>query len=141
MRVDARRVLAQAEELRDVERRRLRALVDADEAIAHDLHADDYQLITPGGRTLSKDQYLGDIATRAIDYRIFEPASAIAVQIFGDAGVVRYQARIDIRFASGGSDGGLFWHTDIYRRVDRRWQAVWSQATRIPTETTGAAGG
>jgi hypothetical protein len=122
------------EELRDVERRRLRALVDADIAAARHVHAHDYQLITPGGATFSGDEYLDDITSGAIDYRVFEPASDIAVKVFSDAGVVRYKARIDIRFSSGGRDGGLFWHTDIYRHADGRWQAVWSQATRIPAE-------
>jgi hypothetical protein len=116
----------------EVERRRLRALVDADHATALELHAPDYQLITPGGATYSRDEYLGDIASGAIDYRVFEPASEVAVKLFADAGVVRYQARIDIRFGTGGADGGLFWHTDVYRRTDGRWQAVWSQATEIP---------
>ena len=122
------------EELRDVERRRLRALVDEDIAAARHLHAPDYQLITPGGAAFTRDEYLADIASGAIDYRVFEPASDIEVKVFSDAGVVRYKARIDIRFSSGGRDGGLFWHTDIYRHADGRWQAVWSQATRIPAE-------
>ena len=34
--------------LRDIERRRLRALLQADMDTAAALHADDYQLITPG---------------------------------------------------------------------------------------------
>jgi hypothetical protein len=118
-------------ELLATERRRLKALVDADDAVAREMHADDYQLITPSGKTYSKDEYLSDIASGVIRYRVFEPESDVAVQIFGDAGAVRYHARIDIRFASGGRDGGLFWHTDMYRRTDGRWQAVWSQATRI----------
>jgi hypothetical protein len=120
-----------ATELRLVERRRLQALVDADNVTARQLHADDYQLITPGGAALTKSQYLDDIASGALDYRVFEPASVIAVQMFGDAGVVRYHARIKVQFGSGGNDSGLFWHTDIYRRTADGWQAVWSQATRI----------
>jgi hypothetical protein len=36
---------------------------------------------------------------------------------------------------NGGNDHGLFWHTDIYERHNRRWQAVWSQATRIAERT------
>jgi hypothetical protein len=119
-----------ADELRAVERRRLRALVEADDVTARALHASDYQLITPGAATYSRDEYLGDIASGALDYHVFEPASEIAVQLFGDAGAVRYQARIDIRFGSG-REAGLFWHTDLYRRTNGSWQAVWSQATRI----------
>ncbi|HET9457103.1 MAG TPA: nuclear transport factor 2 family protein [Candidatus Limnocylindrales bacterium] len=126
-----------AADLRATERRRLRALVEGDLAVAHELHADDYQLVTPGGGTMSKDAYLGDIASGVIEYRVFEPASEVAVQVFGDGGAVRYQARIDIRFASGGHDLALVWHTDLYRWTDGRWQAVWSQATRIPTRDAG----
>jgi hypothetical protein len=63
---------------------------------------------------------------------VFEPASDIAVRLYENAAAVRYQARIDIRF-SGQRDSGVFWHTDIYEKRDGRWQAVWSQATRIPT--------
>ena len=125
-----------AAELRDTERRRLQALVDGDDDIARELHAADYQLITPGGATYSKGEYLGAIADHVLDYRVFEAASDVSVQLFGDGGAVRYQARIDIRFASGGSDSGLFWHTDMYRCSGGRWQAVWSQATRIPVDAT-----
>ena len=40
--------------LRDLEERRLGALVAADIETARGLHADDYELVTPGGATLSK---------------------------------------------------------------------------------------
>jgi Domain of unknown function (DUF4440) len=42
------------EMFRELERTRLEALVRADMAVAEALHADDYQLITPGGAALSK---------------------------------------------------------------------------------------
>ena len=120
---------ALAAELRSVEHRRLRALVDRDVDTAAALHADDYQLITPSGRVYSKADYLGDIASGALDYQVFEAASEIGVRVFADAGAVRYQARIG--FDPDGSDAALYWHTDLYRRADGRWQAVWSQATKI----------
>lgn len=125
------RNLDRAAELRKVEQRRLRALVDADQPTMRQLHADDYELVTPGGATFSKDQYLMDIASGALDYRVFQAESEVAVQLFEDAGAVRYRARIAVEFGSGGNDSGLFWHTDIYRRTADGWQAVWSQATRV----------
>ena len=82
------------------------------------------------GRTLSKDEYLAGVESGELDYQVFEAASPVAVRIFHEAGVVRYQARIEIAF-SGQFDSGLFWYTDFYERRDGRWQAVWSQATRI----------
>jgi hypothetical protein len=118
-------------ELRDIERRRLAALIHADAAESHDLHAEAYQLITPGGASLSKDEYLGQVADGSLAYRRFEPNGEIAVHLLGpSAAALRYQVTIDAVFP-GGHDVDRFWHTDIYERRDGRWQAVWSQATRI----------
>jgi len=117
--------------LRETERRRLRALVEGDIEIAKALHADDYQLITPGGASLSKEEYVGGVASGRLEYRVFEAASEMIVRVFDAVGVIRYQARIEI-LVSGRLDTGLFWHTDVYERGHGDWQAVWSQATRIP---------
>jgi hypothetical protein len=65
-----------------------------------------------------------------LDYHVFEAVSDVAVRVFREVGIVRYQARIDMA-VSGQADRGLFWPTDIYEWRDGRWQAVWSQATRI----------
>jgi hypothetical protein len=117
--------------IRATERERLRALVDADMEVAARLHADDVQLINPPGGTLSKDEYLGGIASGALDYLVFEPASEIRVRLYGKAAVIRYQSHLQI--AVDGQDLGLgnVWHTDVYELRDGRWQAVWSQATSI----------
>ena len=105
--------------------------MEPDIARARALHAPDYQLITPGAAVLSRDEYLGQIESGVLDYVVFEPASAIAVLLLGPGAAVRYQARIEVRFP-GGLDRGRIWHTDIYAERDGRWQAVWSQATRVP---------
>jgi hypothetical protein len=47
---------------------------------------------------------------------------------------VRYRCHIEVRGASGETDFGTFWHTDIYEQRAGHWQAVWSQATRIPPD-------
>ena len=119
-----------ADVLRAVEQRRLRALVDGDMTVAEQLHADDYELVTPGGRTLSKRDYLDGIAGGVLDYSAFEPASDIAVLAGVDVVCLRYQALIDITFGEGEHDRGLFWHTDIWADRGNGWQAVWSHATR-----------
>ena len=46
--------LQQTEHLREIARRRQRALVDGDLALARTLHADDFQLVTPIGSMLSR---------------------------------------------------------------------------------------
>jgi hypothetical protein len=104
------------EELRAVERERLRSLVDADLEVARRLHADDFQLINPLGGTLSKDEYLGQIASGDIDYLEWEPEE-VAVRQYGDIAVIRYRARLQI-VVRGFPDApsGTFWHTDLYEK-------------------------
>ena len=113
-----------------VERERLRALVDRDLDVAEALHADDYQLVTPAGRALSKREYLDAVAAGELDYVVFEAVSEPMVRAFEEVVIIRYRARIEVDFA-GGPDAGIFWHTDVYERRGDDWQAVWSQATRI----------
>jgi hypothetical protein len=116
--------------LRETEHRRLRSLLEGDMATAGALHADDYQLITPRGYALSKQEYLGSIASGEFRYLMFEAVSEIAVRGGGGFALLRYQARISVQ------DIGLVepftcWHTDSYELRTGGWQAVWSQATAI----------
>jgi hypothetical protein len=119
-----------AEMLRDLERRRLRSLVDVNLDVAGGLHANDYQLVTPRGHALSKDEYLGSIASGELNYKIFEPASDIAVRGNDTIAIRRYRARIAFH-DQGPTEPFECWHTDCYELRDGHWQAVWSQATAI----------
>lgn len=116
--------------LREVERERLRSLVAPDLSVAERLHANDYELITPGGGAMSKRGYLDSIAAGDLDYSVFEPISEIRVRLYESAAILRYRVRIEI-LVSGQQDAGNFWHNDAYELRDDRWQAPWSQATRI----------
>lgn len=123
-------------ELRALEARRLEALVAGEVAAAEDLHADDYELITPGGVTYTKRRYLDGIASGDLNYQVFEAVAPPRVRVVGDTAILRYQVRIDIGFGPGLHDAGHFWHTDYWERRDGRWQAVWSQATAINSGTS-----
>jgi ketosteroid isomerase-like protein len=116
--------------IRQLERERLRALVSADMDRAADLHAEDFQLINPAGRAYTKAEYLGDIASGEIDYRVWEPGE-IAVLLQSDVAIVRYQAEMEICLAGKLRPRQRLWHTDTYVLRDGRWQVVWSHATRI----------
>jgi hypothetical protein len=119
------------DQVRAVERERLRSLVEADVKSADRLHADDFQLINPLGGTLSKTQYLGLVASGEIDYLEWEPEE-IDVKLYGDAAVIRYRARLKIVVKGlPNAPSGRFWHMDLYEKRNGRWQAVWSQATQI----------
>ena len=117
--------------IRTVEYERLRSLVQADLAVADRLHADDFQLVHPGGGVLTKEQYLSGIASGYLHYRAWEPDSDIAVRLYGDATVIRYRSQLHM--SVGGADGELrhYWPTDSYEKRDGRWQVVWSQATLV----------
>ena len=124
-------LLAAEAGLRATERERLRALVAADLEVANRLHADDFQLVNPRGGVLSKEQYLGGIASGYLNYRLWEPDCEIDVRLYGQGAVIRYRSRLHM--SVDGAEGmiGQYWHTDAYERRDGRWQVVWSQATAI----------
>jgi uncharacterized protein DUF4440 len=114
--------------LADLERRRLRALVDADLAVADQLHADDFQLITLSGDAVSKEEYLQRVAAGEVDYLAWDPEQ-IDVRVHDDAACLRYRSTIKIVVGGQELGPGRFWHTDLYEKRGERWQVVWSQAT------------
>jgi hypothetical protein len=119
-----------AEPIREIERARLRALVDADMIAAEPLHAPDFQLITPIGATLSKAEYLGAVAGGQIKYLLWEPGD-IAVRLYAASTLIRYRARLEVVFGGHRVPPGDYWHTDAYECRDQQWMVVWSQATAI----------
>jgi hypothetical protein len=116
-----------------LEKRRLRALVDADAATLEALHAPEFELVHPGGGAWSRARYLGDIRSGVIDYRRFDAVSEIEVLADGGLAVLRYRSAMDIH-VQGQPAGPLECrHLDCYRVTggEARWQVVWSQATEI----------
>ena len=119
-----------ADQLRAIERARLRSLVDADMATARRLHADDFELINPVGGTLSKEQYLRRVASGELDYLEWEPVE-IRVKLYGDSAVIRYQAHLRVSVKGSAGRPVTFWHTDLYEKRNGQWQIVWAQATQV----------
>lgn len=122
---------AVADRIRTTERARLHALVEANLEVANQLHADDFQLINPRGGALTKEQYLGGIASGELDYLMWE-ADAIEVRVYGEAAVIRYQAHLEIVGGGQNAGRGRYWHIDVYEKRNGHWQVVRSQATGIP---------
>ena len=121
----------EAETMRDIERQRLRSLVTRDMAAADVLHADDYQLITPRGIALSKEEYLGDIASGQLRYQVFEAVSDIVVAAatswpFCGPGADHVPQTMEtfLSLTSLGIPIAMSCARDD-------WQAVWSQATAV----------
>ena len=117
-----------AELIRETEGERLKALIEGNAEAASKFHADDFQLITPGGQSLSKEEYMHAISAGGLDYAEWKPVSPIKVRVYGDGAVIRYRSTIRISTGFGGS-AMPFWHTDVYEKRNGTWQVVWSQAT------------
>jgi hypothetical protein len=121
----------QAEQLRQIEQKRLQALVDADATVAGSLMASDFELINPIGDVLSRDDLLGGVGSGAIDFLSDELTSEIRVRLHGDTAVLRYRHMIDIRVAGIGHLTHPAWTTAMYERRNGRWQIVWEQTGAI----------
>lgn len=117
-----------SERIMSLELQRTEALVARNIQLAATLHADDYQLITPAGKTFTKVAYLSAIETGDLVYTRWE-AGEMAVRVSPAMAVVRYP--VTLAFPSGTTVH--CWHTDSYELRDGQWLAVWSQATAIKT--------
>jgi Domain of unknown function (DUF4440) len=118
-----------ADTLRAIERSRIQALVQRDMAVLRQLHAPEYQLITPAGRVFTRERYLA--AIEAEPFYAGWDAGEMQVRVSAQMAVLRYPARLT--FPSGKALD--CWHTDHYECRDGQWQAVWSQATEIRPST------
>ena len=109
-----------------LELERTRALVARDMATLERLHAPEYQLITPAGKTFTREQYLSLLASRQF-YAGWDVGS-LDVRSSPAMAIVRYRATL--HFPSGRVV--TCWHTDSYEKRGEHWLAVWSQATELP---------
>jgi hypothetical protein len=124
--------IVNADFFRDLERERTGALVAQDMERAERLHAPDYHLVTPAGKSFERAAYLAAVATGELRYVRWEHEH-IEVRLSSDMAIVRYKA--SLHFLSG--KVVVCWHTDSYEQREGHWQAVWSQATSIPQSTPG----
>jgi hypothetical protein len=121
---------ALADHLRSLEAVRHAALVDGKVELVRPTLADDFQLIDPGGDATSKDDYLDEVATRAVDYLSWDIISPIEVRLFEGAAILRYRSRIVVTLG-GAPVTGEFWQTDVYELRGGDWLVTWAQTTQI----------
>lgn len=114
---------------RELEARRTKALVQRDLVTLEQLHAEDYQLVTPAGKVMSRKAYMNALRTEPF-YAAWDTMGEVQVRRAQDMAVVRYKARLE--FPSGRVV--YCWHTDTYELRSAGWQAVWSQATEMASD-------
>src|SRR5687768_10709794 len=57
---------------------------------------DDFEVIQPLGDHLSRDEYLGEVDSGALDYLVLEPICEIEVRLYGDAAAMRYRGQVQV---------------------------------------------
>lgn len=116
------------DQLRDLEKLRLRALVSRDLVTATQLHSPDFHLITPAGSTFTRLSYLQAVQDGTLKYLRWRPGE-IAVRRTGEIAILRYRATLSMALADRQDHRFQCWHTDVYEVQDKHWQVTWSQAT------------
>jgi hypothetical protein len=126
--------LAEADVLRETERRRLQALVAADPQAIERVHAPEFEVINPLGRVQSRAPYLSAIYTGTTDYLAWEIDSVIRVRFAGaNAAVLRYRSQVDMVVEGYTRPRAHAWNTAYYERGgdDGSWKIVWFHVTEI----------
>jgi hypothetical protein len=116
--------------IRGLESSRIGALLEPDLERLRQLHSAAYQLISPSGRSFSREQYLGLIESGRLRYRRWEPGP-MEVRAGERMAIVRYEVTLQPGSREDPGSPLRCWHTDSYELHDGMWQAVWSQATEI----------
>jgi hypothetical protein len=122
---------SEADAVRSVAHERISALVTANMEVARQLHAQDFQLVTPLGAVFSKEEYLGAVAAGHLHYLAVELDSPIDVRLYDDVALIRYRSQIEIEVQGQRYPRAPYWFTDAYEKRDGQWQIVWSQGTGI----------
>lgn len=113
-----------------LERSRIQALLTRQMDVLWHLHAPEYLLVTPSGRTFSRDRYLGDVDAGRLRYLRWD-AGPMYTRASPQMALVRYPVTLELDAGDGHGTPFECWHTDSYELIQGRWQAVWSQATAI----------
>jgi hypothetical protein len=122
-----------ADQLRQVELGRDRALVTGDRSYLDRVIADDYHLVSPFGTI---DDKAAEVKSAGSGFYLSLTPGPIAVRRAGkDAAILRYQIAAVVRLRSGPYHAS-YWHTDYYELRNGQWQVVWSQSTEIKQAAT-----
>ena len=108
---------SEADDVRSAEQKRLSALLTGNMEVARQLHADDFQLVTPLGAVFSKEEYLGAVAAGILHYLAMELDSPIDVRMYHDVALIRYRAQIEVEVQGQGYPRAPYRFTDAYRSV------------------------
>src|SRR6187551_3493598 len=114
--MDATSSHAEADDVQSAAKKRLSALLTGNMEVARQLHADDFQSVTPLGAVFSKEEYLGAVAADILRYISIELDSPIDVRMYPDVALIRYRAQIEIEVQGQHYPRTPVWFTDAYEK-------------------------
>src|SRR5215831_11109385 len=116
------------QEVRQVHRSRLQALVSGDVNKLDKILADDLIYVSPIGKLQTKTEIVSDLKSGALRVSSIEQGEP-RVRVYGDAAVVVYLTTS--KFSDNGKEyNNEIRATSVYVRRDGRWQLVSQQLTR-----------
>jgi hypothetical protein len=117
-----------ADRMRQIEQRRVQALVRGDRSVLDRFIAADYHLVSPLGTIDDKaDEIKGALSGI---YVSLIPGPIAVRRAGADAAILRYEVAAKLKLRRGPFEAH-YWHTDYYERHHGQWQVVWSQSTEI----------
>lgn len=127
------RTASPAEQVRTLERTRLKAMVDADTATVGRQLASDFQGINVLGVNDGRSGTLSTIAG-GVDFISITPVSPITVRMYGNTAAARFEVAFVV-VAGPDRVEHRGWFTDLLEKRAGNWQLVWSQTTAVPNDT------
>jgi uncharacterized protein DUF4440 len=120
------------QEILNLERTRVAAMVDRNLAALEAILADDLSYTHSGGRTDTKASFIKLIADPTHGYLGVDYSEEEVRPCGRDGAVVRGRAQISLVREGGEKISYPVLFLDVFARHDNRWQLVAWQATRIP---------
>ena len=98
--INASALMTDVDAFRKLERTRLQSLVERNMDLARQLHAVDFQLITPTGHLYSGDRYLSELESGQLKYLAWDPQE-MEVRMHASVTLLRYRARLEVDSGRG----------------------------------------
>ncbi len=117
-------------EIRQLEERRLQAMRETDAGILSRILADDLVYVHSSGRVQTKAELIGSLVSGELEY-VSAQLEEIKVRGYGSTAVATGIAKMQVRSASEEAKLRVRF-TDVYVRMEGRWQMVSWQSTRLP---------
>lgn len=118
------------QEVRQLQRERMAAMVKGDFDALNRIMADDMTYTHTTARNDTKQSLIDSIREGRVRYAAFDPTEA-ALRLYHDSAVITGKARVHAISANGDNQFGIQF-TEVFQRRNHRWQSVAWQSTRLP---------